>query len=158
MTAAAAGPGAAMYAHLLEIHGFFRDQLTVLRRAVDAVVAGADPSAELATAITGFAPPGTGGDVRVHCRYYCAALSKHHDIEDGQLFPAMRAAYPEAAPQLDRLQAEHHVVADIITRINAALSGPDSASEIKANLDRLAEELQTHLEYEERVLKPLFGA
>jgi iron-sulfur cluster repair protein YtfE (RIC family) len=147
-----------MFAHLVEVHGFFRSHLAALRRAVDDWAASGNAAP----------PPGVAGlasmvgrtDLRAHCLFYCRALTMHHTLEDAQMFPAMRAAYPEAAPELDRLEAEHHVVAEILDEVTVLLStvdGNEPASEVAAALADLSTKLEEHLAYEERVLRPLFG-
>jgi len=41
------------------------------------------------------ADPGTGRDLLLYCRGFCAALDAHHRGEDRALFPAIEAAHPD---------------------------------------------------------------
>ncbi len=150
------GAGAAMFQHLQEVHGYFRGQLAALRRAADDDA----PAAALVAAAGAFTPSGAGGDLRLHCMYFCHALTMHHSIEDSRMFPGMRAAHPEAAPVLDRLEAEHHVVAELVEKMLVLLSSVPAGGSTPALRDALrtlSDELTAHLDYEESVLEPLFG-
>lgn len=155
-----AGAGAAMFAHLQEVHALFRGQLAALRVAVDRWAQGSAVPADVLAAAGAFTPAAAGRDVRTHCLYYCQALTLHHSIEDTRMFPAMRAAAPEAVALFDRLEAEHHVVAEILAELTELVSSVDNggtAHAVGVRLRRLSDELETHLAFEEEVLQPLFG-
>jgi iron-sulfur cluster repair protein YtfE (RIC family) len=96
---------------------------------------------------------GGGFDLRTHCLAFCDALHAHHEGEDAVLFPHLGAEYPELREVLTRLGTEHRVVARLISRIRD-LQGGD---EVGAELDRLADELEAHLDYEEEQLVPLLN-
>jgi hypothetical protein len=154
------GSGHAMFAHLREIHAMFRDQLDALIRAAERWADGDAVPGDVAAAAGALTPPGAGRDLRVHCLYYCHALTMHHSIEDSGMFPGMRAVAPEANALFDRLQAEHVVVHEIIEELTGLVSGVDDnghAPAIRDALRRLADKLNAHLDYEESVLEPIFG-
>lgn len=103
---------------------------------------------------------GRGFDLRTHCLALCDALHEHHEGEDAVLFPHLAAEHPELTGVLARLGAEHQVVARLMRRVRALLAaGGDAAGgdEIGPELDRLADELEAHLDYEERQLVPLLN-
>jgi hypothetical protein len=57
---------------------------------------------------------------------------------------------------LDRLTEEHHVIHDVLERVDAALvatvSDPGGITELSAAVDLLTDTLLSHLSYEEREL------
>ena len=82
-------------------------------------------------------------DPLLHCLAFCASLRVHHQSEDG-VFPRIEAQFPQLAPVIERLRAEH---ADLARRIAELEEQPDPAV-----LDRLARELEEHFALEEREL------
>ncbi|MFF4194898.1 hemerythrin domain-containing protein [Nonomuraea sp. NPDC001831] len=97
---------------------------------------------------------GDGFDLRTHCLAFCDALHAHHEGEDAVLFPHLAAERPELADVLARLGAEHRVVARLVARVRD-LAGTDAGA--GDELDRLAAELEAHLDYEEEQLVPLLN-
>ncbi|WP_431910391.1 hemerythrin domain-containing protein [Nonomuraea jabiensis] len=96
-----------------------------------------------------------GTDLRTHCLAFCDALHAHHEGEDGALFPHLASEHPELAQALERLRAEHVVVARLMERIRLLL---DQGGEgVEAELDHLARELEAHLDYEEEQLVPILN-
>lgn len=79
-------------------------------------------------------------DLRVHCLAFCGALTAHHTRESGA-FPDFERRWPELGPVLARLREEHAAIA---RRIEEGID----------DLDQLAEELESHLAYEEEHLVP----
>ncbi|GAA2303707.1 hypothetical protein GCM10010149_61590 [Nonomuraea roseoviolacea subsp. roseoviolacea] len=115
--------------------------------------------------------------LREHCLTFCEALHAHHSGEDDVLFPHLDGLHPELAAVLDRLRDEHQVVARLLARIRALVGagespegGADATAEADADvapgpgtdvaeeLERLARELEAHLDYEEEQLVPLLNA
>ena len=115
---------------LVKLHNGFRRQLADLRR-------GTTRSA-----------PG----LTEHCLSLCDALHAHHTGEDDVLFPHLRDRNPELAAALDRLRDEHRVIAGILARIRAL-----NETSLATDLDRLAADLEAHLDYEEEQLVPLLN-
>ncbi|MFF5210155.1 hemerythrin domain-containing protein [Streptosporangium sp. NPDC000396] len=97
-----------------------------------------------------------GPGLREHCLTFCEALHAHHVGEDDVLFPHLDGLHPELAEVLARLRNEHQAVARILARIRALTETGDQAA-IGAELDRLAGELEAHLDYEEEQLVPLLN-
>ncbi|MGW2156958.1 hemerythrin domain-containing protein [Nonomuraea sp. NPDC001699] len=94
-------------------------------------------------------------DLRTHCLTFCDALHAHHEGEDNALFPHLGAEHPELAETLTRLRSEHRVVARLMERIRQLLDHDGTA--IGEELDRLATELEAHLDYEEEQLVPILN-
>ncbi|MBF9130839.1 hemerythrin domain-containing protein [Plantactinospora sp. S1510] len=97
-----------------------------------------------------------GPSLREHCLTFCEALHAHHTGEDDVLFPHLAGAHPELAEILTRLRSEHRTVARILAQVRSLSQTGDRAA-IGAELDRLADELEAHLDYEEQQLVPLLN-
>ncbi|RZS37613.1 deazaflavin-dependent oxidoreductase (nitroreductase family) [Herbihabitans rhizosphaerae] len=92
-----------------------------------------------------------GAQLRINCVTLCGGLHGHHSIEDAHMLPAMAGRAPEVVA---RLEAEHREIAALIDELKTVLTGADSAA-VLAEFDRLAKELERHLDYEEEALIPL---
>ena len=55
------------------------------------------------------------------CASYCRIVTIHHAVEDTHMFPDLAAAQPSLQPVLDRLEAEHLVIAGVLDRFDRAL-------------------------------------
>ncbi|GAA3470486.1 hemerythrin domain-containing protein [Nonomuraea roseola] len=118
---------------LIAIHARFRDQLATLRTQAAAH------------------PPRLELDLRTHCLTFCEALHEHHQGEDHIGFPLLEQHFPALRPVLEKLRQEHVVVARIYRDLNEALR-QDDLGQLRADLDRLAAELESHFDYEEEQL------
>ncbi|WP_049577789.1 nitroreductase/quinone reductase family protein [Streptomyces sp. SBT349] len=129
-------------------HADLRGQLAALRAEIDQALAGAP-----ATGGTGGAA-GAAEELRRHCLRFCYGLQLHHTRENGA-FTAFERRFPELAPALDRLRAEHLVVEEALTRFAALLGGEGTGpATLRAELDRLVTGLEEHFAYEEAQLIP----
>ncbi|MEU7996100.1 hemerythrin domain-containing protein [Micromonospora sp. NPDC049060] len=118
---------------LVEIHLWLREELARLREGVG------DP---------GVRPR----DLRAHCLAFCAALTRHHNGEDAGAFRVLGERVPELAPVLRELEADHHIVAEALRRVEELVGGAAPPDEMRAELDTLAALLETHFVYEEKKL------
>lgn len=89
-------------------------------------------------------------DLRVRCMYYCHHVEMHHTVESRYLFTALRERFPASAAVIDRLEEEHGKVAEILREI-------ERAADFRQDLDRLADQLLAHLDWEEEQLAPLLS-
>ena len=132
---------AALSQQLTHVHQALREQLAALRQ--DAA-AGAGPE------------PGDDAipeDLLSHCLSFCAAIRTHHEGEDQQLLPALRAAAPELGPAIDNLIEDHALVAGILAQIRERLApGRTPPGSLTRELDGLTAILESHFSYEERRL------
>jgi hypothetical protein len=59
-------------------------------------------------------------------------------------------------PVVDRLEQEHHAIADVLDQVDRALvalvTGPDGMAKLRQVVDLLTDTLLSHLSYEEREL------
>lgn len=120
---------------LVELHGWFREELASLRRQVEeAGPVGRVPS----------------------CAEFCGGLERHHTGEDRAIFPGLAREFPELMPALDKLSEEHLVVARINAELRRLIAGyepgRDETGPLLSEMDRLAAELDAHFRHEEEVV------
>lgn len=101
------------------------------------------------------------GAVADHMHWMMAFLHAHHRAEDHGLWPLLRRADPDAAPVLDRMDADHSRIAPWIDRLVTATTrfhddGSSGArNEFTDSLVALEEVLLPHLQREEDEAMPL---
>jgi hemerythrin-like domain-containing protein len=97
--------------------------------------------------------------LRLDCLRYCYFVHSHHNAEDVAFFPELRETNPAINPVIDRLEADHRRVSDLLDEIEAAakaLADDESVparEAVAAALRTLGEALLSHLDYEERNLE-----
>lgn len=75
------------------------------------------------------------------------------------MFPALRRHRPDLAPVLDRLDEEHRALAALLDALQRVLAEPSAApGDVRAEVERLTDELEAHLTYEEEQLVPVLDA
>jgi deazaflavin-dependent oxidoreductase (nitroreductase family) len=128
-------------AALKGIHDAFRRELVLIRAEVAA------------------SGPAIGAQLRINCLTLCAGLHGHHVREDEGMFPGLLAAHPELAPTMERLRAEHRVVAALLGDLQGVLTADADSDPVRllAEVDRLIDALHRHLDYEEAQLVPVLG-
>ncbi|WP_182887223.1 hemerythrin domain-containing protein [Microbispora sp. H10885] len=87
-----------------------------------------------------------------HLALLLRVLHHHHTEEDEAIWPLLRGLVPEAAPVLDRLEADHQEMDAVIGRLSA---GGRPAREVTTDLRALDRLLNTHLDLEESEVVPL---
>ncbi|WP_086820743.1 nitroreductase/quinone reductase family protein [Allokutzneria sp. NRRL B-24872] len=135
---------------LVEVHDWLRAELAGLRAEVDAIIAGRQAPADLVV------------QLRAHCAEFCGALSKHHGGEDHGAFPMLAQRFPALAPALEKLGAEHKVVAElqeaITALVGAYMPGVSDPVLLRDELARLTAQLEAHFEYEESTVVTALNA
>ncbi|MFD0023904.1 nitroreductase/quinone reductase family protein [Streptomyces sp. NPDC058382] len=140
---------------LMEVHTWLRDQLRHVKVEADAHFA-----AGAAHQGPGEPPaPSLGLQIRQRCLAFCQALEFHHVSEDGHLFPGIAHHHPDLGDTFDRLRDEHRTVARVQSALVELLAGLGVAEpkRFRAELDRMSDELNAHLDYEESELIPLLA-
>ncbi|MEV0387746.1 nitroreductase/quinone reductase family protein [Nonomuraea sp. NPDC050643] len=133
-------PTGSMGDALKTIHGAFRRELALIRREVAA------------------SGPRLAAQLRVNCLTMCEGLHGHHSREDGHMFPALEERYPELAPVMARLRAEHVTVQRLLEELQTLLAADDVAPPaLLAGVERLTREVEAHLDYEEEQLVALLN-
>ena len=142
--------------HLVDVHDHLRSELTQLRDTVEQVAAGAVSAGQARSVINTMAMRQNNWTLGAFCESYCRVVATHHTLEDRGLFPGLRRSDPGLGPVLDRLEQEHHVIADVLERVDAALvamvTTPDGLDRVRESVDLLTDTLLSHLSYEEREL------
>ena len=141
--------------HLRDIHDYLRSDLSVIGGLIERASAG-----EVDAQIVGKTVENTAlvanyrrfGNV---CGQYCQLIHKHHTIEDRALFPALASRSPALKAVVERLEAEHvhvHQLIEMLVEAVIALNDApdrthfDSTVEIFRALEKL---LLSHFRYEE---------
>ncbi|BDH13603.1 nitroreductase/quinone reductase family protein [Streptomyces hygroscopicus] len=128
-------PGAALKA----VHDGFRRELALIRKEI---------------AESG---PGLGVQLRVNCLALCQGLHNHHTGEDAGMFSMLGRHHPELAPALERMQQEHEKLAVLLAALQQAISTESAdPGSVLSEVERLTEEVERHLTYEEEQLIPVF--
>lgn len=146
---------------LVQVHDHLRAELASILVAVDEVAAGAaDPGAtrSMINALTMRQNFWTLGSF---CAQYCRMLSMHHGIEDESMFPGLVARDPSLEPVVERLMADHELVAEVLVDLDLSLvalvDGGSDVGLVREQAQRLSDLLLPHLSYEEEQLLPVIS-
>ncbi|WP_277371574.1 hemerythrin domain-containing protein [Rhodococcus rhodochrous] len=95
-----------------------------------------------------------------HVLWMMDFLHHHHESEDRGLYPRVVQCNPDAAPLVERMNADHRTIEPAIATAEGAARDfradrPGSGEALGAALSRLSEVLLPHLEREEREMMPL---
>ncbi|WP_181727589.1 hemerythrin domain-containing protein [Streptomyces sp. PT12] len=137
---------------LLAGHRELRAQLAGIRAALaDGGASPPDPRAARAS----LALP---DQLRLRCLTYCAGLHHHHSKENGA-FAVFERRFPELAPVIERLRAEHQRVYAALDRLTALLESEEGGDlpRVREELERTVDGLEAHFAYEEEHLLPTLG-
>ncbi|CAN7194448.1 LLM class flavin-dependent oxidoreductase [Terrabacter sp. LjRoot27] len=153
--------------HLVDVHDHLRGELAQLRDIVGQVRRGSMSTGAARSVINTMAMRQNNWTLGAYCETYCRLVTGHHTLEDRSIFVHLRGAEPDLGPVIDRLEEEHHVIADVLEQVDDALvglvgteeygrAGQDALDEVQRALDLLTDTLLSHLAYEEReLLHPL---
>ena len=141
------------------MHRILRRDLDTVERLAHEVasgMSGPDLEAELRELKTS----GPLWQLKVSCLRYCRFVHMHHNAEDVLLFPALRAADLSIAPVVDRLEADHLRVSDLLDAVEAAAQQltnghGDARERVVLGLEELHGHLLEHLDYEELQAGPV---
>ncbi len=145
--------GKALFHELLWVHGAIRRDLdTVERLAVE--LGDGLPAEQARSEVEKLRADGPLWQLKVNCLRYCRFVHMHHNAEDSLFFPRLREANPALAPVVDKLEADHRTVSDLLDEVEAGAAeltdGDDATRPRLVNaLESLAAELLAHLDYEE---------
>ncbi|GAA0931820.1 hypothetical protein GCM10009554_15960 [Kribbella koreensis] len=142
--------------HLVQVHDHLRAELEQIRDLVEQVAAGSLGVGAARDHINTMTMRQNNWTLGVYCETYCRLVTTHHSIEDAALFPRLRRADPALTPVVDRLQAEHLIIHDVLEGVDKALvalvDGSGTIDTLRAAVDLLDDTLLSHLSYEEREL------
>ena len=111
-----------LFSELLVIHGMLRDGLAQVSELAERTAAGADDD-RIVQDVEALARDSALWRLRANCLYQCRFVHGHHSLEDAMLFPAARATAPEIAAEVDRLEADHRVIAEHLHSVEDAAAG-----------------------------------
>ena len=144
--------------HLVDVHDHLRGELERLRDVVEQVAQGETDAGRARNIINELTMRQNNWTLGAYCETYCRLVTGHHTLEDRSVFPHLRHSDPQLAPVIDRLEAEHHVIHDVLEKVDHALvqmvSGERGTSVVREAVDLLSATLLSHLSYEERELIP----
>lgn len=155
----AESPGEHFVQELLWVHGILRQDLATVRRLAVEVSDGKDPDL-VREEIAQLKTKSPLWQLKINCLYYCRFVYTHHNIEDAHLFPALRRTNPTLGPVVDRLEADHRKVSDILDEVETAANDltrddcPTVRDRLVEALNLLAEHLLAHLAFEEESISP----
>ncbi|WP_404389354.1 LLM class flavin-dependent oxidoreductase [Humibacillus xanthopallidus] len=149
--------------HLVDVHDHLRTELTQLRDVVDQVRRGLLSVGQARSVINTMTMRQNNWTLGAYCESYCRVVTGHHTLEDRSIFPHLRRRQPSLTHVIDRLEQEHHVIADVLEQVDEALvgivgadgygtAGREALDELQRTVDLLTDTLLSHLSYEEREL------
>ncbi|MFB4281607.1 LLM class flavin-dependent oxidoreductase [Nonomuraea sp. MTCD27] len=143
--------------HLVDVHDGYRQELRQVQDAVEEVAAGRLDAEELRSTINRLSVRQNHWTLATYCATFCRLLTVHHTVEDEAMFPAILERDSTLAPVIKKLEQEHEVIAELLTRLDEACvdllrRGPAGLDGVRARVDRLAEVLSSHFAYEEEEL------
>ncbi|ROP45042.1 hemerythrin domain-containing protein [Pseudokineococcus lusitanus] len=144
--------------HLVDVHDHLRGELAQLHEVVGQVVAGTVGVGEARSHLARTTLRQNTWTLGAYCQTYCRVVTAHHTLEDVSMLPHLRAAEPGLGPVVDRLEAEHLVIAEVLERVDRALvaavaePGPEGVAAVGLAVDLLSDVLLSHLSYEEHQL------
>ena len=153
--------GRALAQELVAVHDHLRGELSQLREMIAQVAAGRLDPGTARSEIAKLTMRQNQWTVGAYCESYCRLVGTHHTIEDQSLFPGLRSLDQRLAPVVDRLHAEHLVIAGVLERVDTALvalvSSPVTGMpQLRSAVDLLTDTLLSHLSYEEgELVEPL---
>jgi alkanesulfonate monooxygenase SsuD/methylene tetrahydromethanopterin reductase-like flavin-dependent oxidoreductase (luciferase family)/iron-sulfur cluster repair protein YtfE (RIC family) len=150
-------PPAGAGQHLIDVHNALRAELDQLRDLVEQVAAGTSDAAAVRSFINRMTIRQNNWTLGTFCETYCRTVTNHHMLEDRSIFPHLRRSEPELGAVIERLEEEHHQIADLLERVDRALvalvsSEQDGIDRVGRAMEELTEALLAHFTYEEREL------
>jgi hypothetical protein len=154
--------GKALFQELLWVHGAIRRDLETVEGLAAAVADGL-PAERAREWIESLKTDGPLWQLKFNCLRYCRFVHMHHNAEDTLFFPRLREANPAIAPVVDKLEADHRAVSDLLDEVEASAAALDdedgsARGRLVDGLGALAESLLAHLDYEEESAGPTIRA
>ncbi|HEY2312248.1 MAG TPA: hemerythrin domain-containing protein [Streptosporangiaceae bacterium] len=146
--------GEALVAELRWVHRLIRRDLQAVRALAADLQAGL-PAADAAAAIQSLEVASPLWRLKINCLQYCQFVHAHHHAESAMLFPRLRRTNPALAPVVDKLEADHAQVSDLLDGVSAVaseLAGHEEPAARERLIDALGDlstVLLAHLDYEE---------
>jgi hypothetical protein len=146
--------GVMLHRQLKLIHTMLRGDLDVCRQLAAEVASGA-PAAGITEQIAALQTRSPIWTLQVNCLYHCRVVHMHHGHEDADMFPALRRSNPALTAVVDKLEADHRAISDLLDDVERAArdlddeSGNPARDQLVAALGKLEADLLAHLALEE---------
>ncbi len=152
--------GRAVGGHLEQVHDHLRAELEQIKDVLRQVKDGALAAGQARARVNEMALRQNNWTLGAYCASYCAIVTGHHGMEDHAIFPHLRESDAGLAPVIDRLEAEHVIIHEVLQEVDRALirlvSGDEGFAEVEEAVETLTQTLLSHLDYEEReITEPL---
>lgn len=146
--------------HLVEVHDHLRAELEQIRDLLEQVRRGTMPIGRARSVLNEMTVRQNNWTLGAYCASYCSMLTQHHHLEDAAVFPHLRRADATLTPVIDRLEAEHVIIHEVVEGVDRALvnlvGSPGDFTELQEAVDLLTDALLSHLAYEEQqIMEPL---
>jgi iron-sulfur cluster repair protein YtfE (RIC family) len=146
--------------HLKDVHDHLRAELSQVRDLLRQVKQHQLTAAQAREQVNELSLRQNNWTLGAYCAQYCAIVTGHHGLEDQAVFPHLRRGDPGIAPVIDRLEAEHVIIHEVLMDVDRVLvkliTDPGELDEITEAVDVLTQTLLSHLAYEEReITEPL---
>jgi hypothetical protein len=142
--------------HLVEVHDQYRGELWELRGLLERVTEGVLTAGQARGGLNDLALRANNWAFGGVCQRQCLAVEEHHTRETDLIFPHLRRNQRSLHDVLDRLDAEHHVIGELLDDVDAALvrlaRKPTELGPITEAVDLLTDTMLSHFAYEEREL------
>ncbi|GAB3990848.1 hemerythrin domain-containing protein [Nocardioides marmoraquaticus] len=147
--------------HLVDVHDMLRAELTQLRDVVEQVRRGLLQVGQARSVINTMTIRQNNWTLGAYCESYCRVVTGHHTLEDRSMLRHLAAVDPDSRPVVERLHAEHEVVAEVLEEVDRRLvalvaASPAEVSDALEHLAEVVDQLSTvllsHLTYEETEL------
>ena len=144
-------------------HEMHLRELSRINRAMENVFAGNGTAESLLTTITSMQMVSNMRQFGNLCGAACQMLTGHHTIEDQWVFPALHGHSDGLNKVVERLQAEHLIIHDLLERLEAAAvalitdPGTKSATALRSEFKRLETFVVSHFGYEQTELEESLG-
>lgn len=141
-------------AELKWIHDMIRHDLGVVRQMAADAEAG-EPAGAIRGTISTLATRSPVWQLKAGCLQHCRFVHMHHTLESAVLFPELRQANQGLNPVVDKLEADHRRVAQLLDEVESAArdlgppTEPGSREQLVQALHTLSTDLLAHLAYEE---------
>ncbi len=146
-----------MHRQLKLIHQMLRSDLAVCRDLAVEVAEGA-PAAVITDQIAALKTRSPIWTLQVNCLYHCRVVHAHHGHEDAAMFPALRRSNPALSAVVDKLEADHRSISDLLDAVEESAGALDDTAlnparqRLIAALGRLEDDLLAHLAFEEEAI------
>jgi alkanesulfonate monooxygenase SsuD/methylene tetrahydromethanopterin reductase-like flavin-dependent oxidoreductase (luciferase family)/hemerythrin-like domain-containing protein len=146
--------------HLVDVHDHLRQELAQVRDLLQQVKHGAVSAGRARAVLNEMTMRQNNWTLGAYCASYCTLLTQHHGMEDQSIFPHLRSADAGLVPVIDRLEAEHVIIHEVVEGVDRALvnltRNPGDFSELQEAVDILTDTLLSHLAYEEQqIIEPI---